>query len=126
MLILLSWRGLTADPLMMIKRSISEGIRGAIPDKKENDESMSAKDYIKSVEDQFKGSLKVYASTLIHRLINNMYDGSGSIRDHIMRKCNMAAKLKTMGLTDGFFGYASFILTSLPLIMLLSPLIITL
>ncbi|WVZ80028.1 hypothetical protein U9M48_027545 [Paspalum notatum var. saurae] len=75
--------------LMIIKSSIIDGIRGAMPDSK------SAKEYLSKIEDQFKGSSKVYASTLTKRLVNDKYDGNG-IREHIMKKCNMAAKLKAM------------------------------
>ena len=94
--------------LMIIKSSIIEGIRGAMPD------SEVAKDYFSKIEDQFKGSSKVYASTLIKRLVNDKYDGTGSIREHIMKMSNMAAKLKKMEMeiSDGFPIH--FIMTSLP------------
>ena len=94
--------------LMIIKSSIIEGIRGAMPD------SEVAKDYLSKIEDQFKGSSKVYAGTLIKRLVNDKYDGTGSIREHIMKMSNMAAKLKKMEMeiSDGFLVH--FIMTSLP------------
>jgi hypothetical protein len=34
--------------------------------------------YLSKIGDQFKGSSKVYASTMIKRLMNDKYDGSAS------------------------------------------------
>ena len=93
---------------MIMKTSISVGIRGAIPD------SENAKEYLASVEEKFKGSTKVYASTLIERLLSAKYDGSNSIREHIMMMTDMAGKLKGMDMeiSDGYIVH--FIMTSLP------------
>ena len=94
--------------LMIIKSSISVGIRGAIPD------SEDAKKYLASVEEQFKSSSKTYASTLIMKMITTRYDGSRGIREHIMTMADMAAKLKgmDMAIDDNFLVH--FIMTSLP------------
>jgi hypothetical protein len=64
---------------------------------------------------QFKGSSKIYATSLIRRFIDERYDPIGSLRDHIMRKINMAAKLKTMEMeiSEGFLVH--FIMSSLPI-----------
>ena len=51
------WETSNRKCLMVIKSSIIESIRGAIPDLK------NAKEYLTKVEDQFKGSSKIYAST---------------------------------------------------------------
>jgi hypothetical protein len=77
--------------LMVIKSSIVEAIRGAIP------ESTTAIEYLRKVESQFTGSSKTYASTLIKRLVTEKYKGGG-IREHILRMSNMASKLKPMNL----------------------------
>lgn len=94
--------------LMIIRSSIIDTIRGAIPD------TQTAREYLAKVEEQFKGSSKVYATTLIKRLVGEKYDASGSLREHIMKKCHMAAKLKTMEMeiSDGFLVH--FIMSSLP------------
>src|SRR5438045_1125057 len=94
--------------LMIMKITVSVGIRGAIF------ESEKAKEYLASVEEQFKGPLKVYASTLIQRLLNTKYNGIGNIREHIMMMTDMSAKLKAMNMeiSDGFLVH--FIMTSLP------------
>ena len=102
------WEPSNRKCLMIIKSSIIESIRGAIPD------SNSAKEYLSKVKDQFKGSSKIYASTLIKRLVEEKYNPTGSLREHIMKKCHMAAKLKSlkMEISDGFLVY--FIMSSLP------------
>jgi len=94
--------------LMIIRSSIIDTIRGAIPD------TQTARDYLAKVEEQFKGSSKVYATTLIKRLVGEKYDATGSLREHIMKKCHMAAKLKSMEMeiSDGFLVH--FIMSSLP------------
>jgi hypothetical protein len=74
---------------MVIKSSIVEAIRGAIP------ESTTAIEYLRKVENQFTSSSKAYASTLIKSLVNKKYNGGG-IREHILRMSNMASKLKPM------------------------------
>ncbi|KAK9072512.1 hypothetical protein SSX86_008946 [Deinandra increscens subsp. villosa] len=94
--------------LMVIKNSISVAIRGAIPD------SDNAKTYLDSVEEQFKGTSKAHASTLILKMLTTKYDGIGGVREHIMIMSDMAHKLKglDMEISDGFLVH--FIMTSLP------------
>ncbi|XP_076905222.1 uncharacterized protein LOC143560911 [Bidens hawaiensis] len=94
--------------LMVIKNSISVAIRGAIPD------SENAKDYLGSVEEQFKGSSKAHASTLILKMLTLKYNGVSGVREHIMMMNDMANKLKSldMEISDGFLVH--FIMTSLP------------
>ena len=102
------WDDSNRKCLMMIKGSITQSMRGALPD------VPTAKGYLAKIEDQFKGSSKIYATSLIRRLIDEKYNPTGSLREHIMKKCNMAAKLKTMDMeiSDGFLVH--FIMSSLP------------
>ena len=92
---------------MVIKKSISEGIRGAIPD------CATTTEYLEKVKNHFTGSTKAYASTLIERLSTMKYNGGG-VRDHILSMSTMAAKLKTMnmGLPDPYIVHLA--LNSLP------------
>ena len=89
------WNNSNRKCLMVIKKSISEGIRGAIPD------CATATEYLKKVMNQFTGSTKAYASNLLKRLSTMRYTGGG-VRDHILSMNTMAAKLKpmNMGLPD--------------------------
>ena len=66
------------------------------------------------MENQFKGTSKAHASTLILKLVTTKYDGRSGIREHIMMMHDMANKLKglEMEISDGFLVH--FIITSLP------------
>ncbi|KAJ9561683.1 hypothetical protein OSB04_006843 [Centaurea solstitialis] len=83
-------------------------IRGAIPD------TENAKIYLEAVEEQFKGTSKAHASTLIFKMLTTKYDGSSGVREHIMMMNDMANKLKGMDMeiSEGFLVH--FIMTSLP------------
>ncbi|KAJ0862094.1 putative RNA-directed DNA polymerase [Helianthus annuus] len=102
------WTRCNRMSLMFMKQSISNAIRGAIPD------SEDAKTYLEHVEAQFKGTSKAHASTLILKLVTTKYDGRSGIREHIMMMNDMANKLKglEMEISDGFLVH--FIITSLP------------
>ncbi|RLN35268.1 uncharacterized protein C2845_PM03G23520 [Panicum miliaceum] len=93
--------------LMVIKSSIVEAIRGAIP------ESTTAIDYLRKVESQFTSSSKAYASTLIKRLVTEKYNGGG-IREHILRMSNMAPKLRPMNMELPTEFLVHLIFASLP------------
>ncbi|XP_071714297.1 uncharacterized protein [Rutidosis leptorrhynchoides] len=94
--------------LMIMKNSITPAIRGAIPD------SENAKEFLASVEEQFKGSSKSHASTLILKMLSTKYDGVSGVREHIMMMNDMVSKLKGMDMeiSEGFLVH--FIMTSLP------------
>ncbi|GKE38397.1 UBN2_2 domain-containing protein, partial [Tanacetum coccineum] len=102
------WERSNRMSLMIMKNSISVAIRGAIPD------SENAKEFLKSVEEQFKGSSKANASTLILKMLTTKYDGLSGVREHIMMMNDMASKLKGMDMeiSEGFLVH--FIMTSLP------------
>ncbi|CAH9124977.1 unnamed protein product [Cuscuta epithymum] len=102
------WERSNRMSLMIIKNSISVAIRGAIPD------SDNAKTYMDSVEEQFKGTSKAHASTLILKMLTTKYNGTSGVREHIMMMSDMANKLKGMDMeiSEGFLVH--FIMTSLP------------
>ena len=91
-----------------MKGSITPTIRGAIPDL---DNAMS---YIKSVEEQFLGTSKSLASTLMIKMITIKYDGHSGVHEHIMKMSDVASQLKRMdmAISEGFLVH--FIMTSLP------------
>ncbi|GAV84712.1 UBN2_2 domain-containing protein [Cephalotus follicularis] len=101
------WERSNRVSLMIIKNSISVVIREAIHD------SNDAKTYLASVEEQFKGSSKAHASTLIMKMLTTMYDKTSGVCEHIMMMNDMASKLKgmEMAISEGFLIY--FIMTSL-------------
>ncbi|GAV87561.1 UBN2_2 domain-containing protein, partial [Cephalotus follicularis] len=101
------WERSNRMSLMIMKSSISVSIRGAIPD------SNDAKTYLASVEEQFKGSSKAHASTLIMKMLTTRYDGTRGVREHIMMMNDMTSKLNMeITISEGFLVH--FIMTSLP------------
>ncbi|GAV88169.1 UBN2_2 domain-containing protein, partial [Cephalotus follicularis] len=102
------WERSNRMSLMIMKSSISIAIRGAITD------SNDAKTYFASVEEQFKGYSKAYASTLIMKMLTTRYDGTSGVHEHIMTMNDMDSKLKgmEMEISKGFLVH--FIMTSLP------------
>nr|XP_043626002.1 uncharacterized protein LOC122597477 [Erigeron canadensis] len=102
------WEKANRLSLMLVKNTIHLSIRGAIPN------SDKVKEYLKSVEDHFKGSSKALASNLMLQMLTLKYDGSSGVREHIMKMTDMANKLKSleMEVSDNFLVH--FIMTSLP------------
>lgn len=101
------WKKSNCMSLMIMKNSIYVAIRGAIP------ESKNAKEFLTFVDEQFKGSSKAHASTLILKMLTSKYDGISGVREHIMMMSDMASKLKGMDMeiSEGFLVH--FIMTSL-------------
>jgi hypothetical protein len=93
---------------MVIKSSITEAIRGAIPNYE------TTKEYLKKVKSQFIGSLKTYASTIIKRFVTEKYSFDNGVREHILKMSNTASKLKPMdmGFKDEFIVH--LVMSSLP------------
>ena len=89
--------------LMVAKFTISNSIRGSIPD------CDTAIEYLKKVESQFTSTSKAYSSTLIKKLFNEKYS-RGGIREHILKMSNTASKLKPLdlGLKDDFLIHLVF------------------
>ncbi|KAK3032400.1 hypothetical protein RJ639_036417 [Escallonia herrerae] len=102
------WERSNRISLMIMKGSITTAIRGAIPD------SDNAKLYLAHIEEQFQGSSKAHATTLITKMVTLKYSGSNGVREHILRMNDMASQLKglDMEIFEGFLVH--FIMTSLP------------
>ncbi|KAK3032597.1 hypothetical protein RJ639_037361 [Escallonia herrerae] len=82
------WERSNRISLMIMKDSITTAIRGAIPD------SDNAKLYLAHIEEQFQGSSKAHATTLITKMVTLKYSGSNGVREHILRMNDMASQLK--------------------------------
>ncbi|KAK3009151.1 hypothetical protein RJ639_014178 [Escallonia herrerae] len=82
------WERSNCISLMIMKGSITTAIRGAIPD------SDNAKLYLAHIEEQFQGSSKAHATTLITKMVTLKYSGSNGVREHILRMNDMASQLK--------------------------------
>ncbi|KAK3004797.1 hypothetical protein RJ639_019930 [Escallonia herrerae] len=102
------WERSNRISLMIMKGSITTAIRGGVPD------SDNAKLYLAHIEEQFQGSSKAHATTLITKMVTLKYSGSNGVREHILRMNDMASQLKglDMEISEGFLVH--FIMTSLP------------
>ena len=59
---------------MIIKNTITPAICGAIPDKDQDGNVLTAKEYLAKVKENFKSSSKTYASPLIMKMLTSQYD----------------------------------------------------
>jgi hypothetical protein len=102
------WDASNSKCLMVIKSSITDAIRGAIPN------CETTKEYLKNVESQFIGSSNMYVSTIIKRLVMEKYSFSSEVREHILKMSDMTSKLKPMdmGLNNEFIVH--LVRSSLP------------
>ncbi|GAV83481.1 UBN2_2 domain-containing protein, partial [Cephalotus follicularis] len=88
------WERSNRISFMIMRSSISLEIRGAIPMKDDKEREFTAKEFLASVEEQFKGSSKANASTLIMKMLITKYNGTSEVREHIMKMDDMVSKLK--------------------------------
>lgn len=96
----------------IIKESILIGIRGGIPDKKDERE-LDAKELLKSVEEHYKVSFEMYSNVLITKM-SSRYDGQGGVMRHIMSMCGITNELRSLrvDISDKFL--VESIMSSLP------------
>ncbi|XP_057468142.1 uncharacterized protein LOC130757397 [Actinidia eriantha] len=79
------WERTNSLSLMFIKSHFSKGISGSIPD------CDKAKDFMKAIKEEFVGSDKALASTLMKKLSGMKHNNSKSVREHIMEMRDIAA-----------------------------------
>ncbi|XP_061363391.1 uncharacterized protein LOC133306993 [Gastrolobium bilobum] len=103
-----AWKRCNRLSLMFIKMIVANNIKSTIP------QTESAKEYIKFVKERFRSANKSLAGTLMGQLTTMKFDGSRTMREHIIEMTNFAAKLKTLGLTVEDSFLVQFILNSLP------------
>jgi gag-polypeptide of LTR copia-type len=108
------WKRSNRMSLMIMKDIITSAIRGGIPEKDVESNFFTAKEYLVSVEEQFKNTSKANASALIMKMLTSKYNRISSVRKHIMMMNHMSVKLKGMDMiiSEGFLVH--FIMTSLP------------
>ncbi|XP_048443089.1 uncharacterized protein LOC125478701 [Pyrus x bretschneideri] len=85
------WNKVNRMALLVIKRSTSDLVRGAII------ELDNAKAYLDSIETKFKESEKAETGTLMNTLITTKYLGGG-VREHILSMVDAAAKLNALNI----------------------------
>ncbi|KAK3024569.1 hypothetical protein RJ639_044311 [Escallonia herrerae] len=82
------WERSNHISLVIMKGSITTAIRRAIPDLD------NAKLYLAHIEEQFQGSSKAHATTLITKMVTLKYSGSNGVREHILQMNDMDSQLK--------------------------------
>ena len=85
------WERSDRVALLIVDIAISPTIRLAL-----EKEPKSAKSFMQSIEEYFKGSEKAASSTILFQLMGARYNGQGNVREHIMGMVNMRDKLKDL------------------------------
>ncbi|PRQ34493.1 putative RNA-directed DNA polymerase [Rosa chinensis] len=94
--------------LIVMKRSMSETVRGGIPDIE------NAKDFYDAIAAKYKESEKAETGNLMNALISMKFDGVGSVREYIMKGTEIAAKLKDLKIPIEEAMLVHIVLNSLP------------
>ncbi|XP_009353652.3 uncharacterized protein LOC103944907 [Pyrus x bretschneideri] len=84
------WEKSNRMALMVMKRSISEAVRGGIPS------CDKAKAFLEAIGAKFKMFEKREMANLMTTLISQKFDGKTSVREHILKMVEAAAKLKDL------------------------------
>ncbi|KAM5546530.1 hypothetical protein ABKV19_002356 [Rosa sericea] len=84
------WHRLNRVCKNIMKRTMSETIRGSIEEKE------LATEFLVSIGERFTESDKAQIATLLNKLMNTRYTGSGTAREHILKFVDYAAKLRTL------------------------------
>ena len=94
--------------LMIMKHSIPEAIRGAIP------EETRAKTFLDQIANQFTANEKVETNTIISKLVSVRYKAKENIREYIMKMSNLVMRLKAPKLELSEDILVHLVLISLP------------
>ncbi|KAL6322023.1 hypothetical protein AAG906_003165 [Vitis piasezkii] len=86
------WERSNRMSLMIMKHSIPEAIRGAIP------EETRAKAFLDQIANRFAANEKVETNTILSKLVSMRYKGKENIREYIMEMSNLVTRLKALKL----------------------------
>lgn len=103
-----TWEHSNQLSLMIMKSKIAKNINKSIPD------STRAREFLASVEQQFKASDKPLIGMLMEIFTTKKYNGTSGVREHIMEMDDMAEQLKSMDMTISESFLVQFVLNSLP------------
>ena len=102
------WEWSNRMSLMIMKHSILEAIRGAIP------EETLAKTFLDQIANRFSTNKKVETNTILSKLVSMRYKGKENIREYIMEMSNLVTKLKALKLELSKYILVHLVLISLP------------
>ncbi|RVX03812.1 Retrovirus-related Pol polyprotein from transposon TNT 1-94 [Vitis vinifera] len=102
------WERSNRMSLMIMKHSILEAIRGAIP------EETQAKAFLDQIANRFAANEKVETSTILSKLVSMRYKGKENIREYIMEMSNIVTRLKALKLELSEDILVHLVLISLP------------
>ncbi|KAG8383007.1 hypothetical protein BUALT_Bualt05G0139100 [Buddleja alternifolia] len=94
--------------MSFMRMTIANNIKTTLP------ESVTAKEYLKLVEERFRSADKSLAGTLMAELTTMKYARSRSMQQHVLEMTNTAARLKSLDMTVDDSFLMQFILNSLP------------
>ena len=86
------WEHSNRMSLIIMKHSILDTIRGAMP------EEENGKSFLSQIADQFVGSEKVETSTILFKLVSMQYKDKGNIKEYIMEMSNLVTRLRALKL----------------------------
>ncbi|RVW22478.1 Retrovirus-related Pol polyprotein from transposon TNT 1-94 [Vitis vinifera] len=102
------WERSNRMSLLIMKHSIPEAIRGAIP------EETQAKAFLDQIINRFAANEKVETSTILNKLVSIRYKGKENIRECIMEMSNLVTRLKAQKLELLEDIFVHLVLISLP------------
>ncbi|XP_073158433.1 uncharacterized protein [Henckelia pumila] len=102
------WERSNRMSLMIMKHSISDTIRGLIP------EETDAKKFLDQIADRFTANEKVETSIILTKLVSMRYNEKGNIREYIMEMSNLVTRLKAFKLEFSEAILVHLVLISLP------------
>ena len=104
------WERSNRMNLMIMKHSIPEVIRGAIP------EETQAKAFLDQIANRFAANEKVETSIILSKLVSMRYKGKENIMEYIMEMSNLVTRLKALKLELSEDILVYLVLISLPTI----------
>lgn len=103
-----AWERSNRLSIMFMRMTVANNIKTTLP------QAETAQEYLKNVENRFKTADKSLAGTLMAELTTKKFDGTRGMREHVLEMTNVAAKLKTLGMSVDESFLVQFILNSLP------------
>ncbi|XP_024156046.1 uncharacterized protein LOC112164034 [Rosa chinensis] len=102
------WERSNRLSLLVMKRSMTEAVRGSIED------CEYAVDYLDAIGKKYKESEKAEGVALLSKFNSSQYDGNGNIREHIMGVLELGAKLNSLDFGISKKVMVAHILNTLP------------